>query len=369
VRLAGRYASYLTYPLGVSPRRLDSDDPAISRLFRKYAPPSNRQWLSESLFNGANFAYTASGRFTPVDFGSNGPDVMHWTSSLPIHARGRPNLYTIHDLVPLRLPFATLDNKRRFIKLSREICARADRVVAVSHHAKDDIVRFLGADADRVIVTHQSVVMPPEALDFTDGEVAREIEREFGLAWRGYFLFFGAIEPKKNLARVIEAYLAANIATPLVIVGGRAWLDVDVHRMMEIYAVTRRAAELRGERRPDRVRQYKYLPRSQLISLIRGARATLLPSLYEGFGLPVLESMLLGTPVLTSTAGSLPEIAGDAALMVDPYDSRAIRRAIQELDSDAALRDELGLRGLAQAARFSPSVYQKSLSELYKPFC
>ena len=108
------------------------------------------------------------------------------------------------------------------------------------------------------------------------------------------------------------------------------------------------------------------MPLATLVSLIRGAKATLFPSLYEGFGLPVLESMMLGTPVLTSNAGSLPEVAGDAALVVDPYDTQAIKRGIQALDSDADLRADLIARGRAQAALFSPKLYQDRLAGFYE---
>ena len=107
------------------------------------------------------------------------------------------------------------------------------------------------------------------------------------------------------------------------------------------------------------------MPFSLLISLIRGAKATLFPSLYEGFGLPVLESMALSTAVLTSTGGSLPEVAGDAAISVDPYDVQAMTRGLRALDADEALRDDLVRRGLTQAAKFSVEAYQGRLSAMY----
>jgi glycosyltransferase involved in cell wall biosynthesis len=102
-----------------------------------------------------------------------------------------------------------------------------------------------------------------------------------------------------------------------------------------------------------------------LISLIRGAKGLLFPSLYEGFGLPVLEAMTLSTAVLSSTAGALPEIAGEAALLVDPYDVQAITRGIRSLDTDASLRSELEVRGRTQAAKFSPEAYRARLTEAY----
>ena len=117
--------------------------------------------------------------------------------------------------------------------------------------------------------------------------------------------------------------------------------------------------------RKKRIKLYDYLPFSMLVSLIRGARATVFPSLYEGFGLPVLESMLLGTPVITSTAASLPEVAGDAAILVDPYDVAALAREIRRLGSDDDLAAELSARGPLQAAKFSPEVCQARLVDLY----
>jgi glycosyltransferase involved in cell wall biosynthesis len=343
----------------------------ITRQVERRAPPAHAVWASGNLFHGANRAYGAWGKFTPLEFDEAehpGPRIMHWTYAIPIRAKGRPNLYTIHDLVPIRLPFATLDNKRRHLSLCREICATADGVVTVSEHSKRDIVQLLGVDEKRITVTHQAVSLPEALTGRDETDVAREVEGMFGLPWREYFIFFGAIEPKKNLARVIEAYLGSGVTAPLVIIGGKAWLDDDQTQLM--YEDLVETSVLRDGllRRADRVRLYDYLPFSLLVSLIRGAKATLLPSLYEGFGLPVLESMLLGTPVLASTQGSLPEIAGEAALLVDPYDARAIRRGITALDRDADLRAELTRRGVAQAAKFSTQTYQARLAELYGPF-
>lgn len=360
----------LTSPFGRAARRVVESGAVIRRQVESNAPPCDGTWAVRDLFHGANRGYGALGKFTPIRFvGSNTdlPDVVHWTCALPIRAPGLRNLYTIHDLVPLRLPFATLDNKRRFLGLCREICATADRVVTVSEHSKQDLVRFLGIDEARVTVTYQSVQLPEDLLARADEDVAREIEGVFGLDWRNYFIFFGAIEPKKNLARVIEAYLASGVTAPLVIIGGNAWLDKNETQMLYEDLVEISALRDGLIRRADRIRLYDYLPFRLLTSLIRGARATLLPSLYEGFGLPVLESMLLRTPVLASTAGSLPEIAGDAAMLVDPYDTQAIRKAIVALDADADLRGELSQRGVRQAARFSPENYQARLAELYRP--
>jgi glycosyltransferase involved in cell wall biosynthesis len=341
----------------------------VTGQFADRAPASDGFWVCRNVFHDANHSYRTWRRFTQVRLGraSQRPDIAHWTCPLPLRASGAANVYTLHDMVPLRLPFATLDNKRRFWSLCRTICRKADRVATVSEHSKQDIVRLLGVEPSRVTVTYQAVELPEALTSRSDAEAARDVEGVFGLDWRGYFIFFGAIEPKKNLARVIEAYLAAKVTAPLLIIGGKSWLDDDETRLLYGDLVEINAVRDGLIRRADRIRRYDYLPFGLLVSLIRGARATLLPSLYEGFGLPVLESMLLGTPVLASTAGSLPEVAGDAALLVDPYDTHAIRKGIEALDDDADLRDELARRGIVQAARFSPEAYRQRLAELYQP--
>ena len=113
------------------------------------------------------------------------------------------------------------------------------------------------------------------------------------------------------------------------------------------------------------IRSLDYVDRSTLVTLIRGARALVFPSLYEGFGLPVLEAMMLGTPVITSAKGALEEVTGEAALLVDPYDVDDIARAIAAIVNDPDLRVELSRRGVAQAAKFSPAHYRQRVEALY----
>ena len=175
----------------------------------------------------------------------------------------------------------------------------------------------------------------------------------FDLAPQGYFLYFGAIEPKKNVGRLIEAYLASEVTTPLIIVGGRSWRSENELRLLG----TPGSQILSGA---ARIRKLDYLPRRMLDVLVAGARGVLFPSLYEGFGLPVVEALARGVPTMTSTAGSLPEVAGGAALLVDPYDIAAIAAAIRALDTDADLRATLSAAGPAQAARFSIEAFSDS---------
>lgn len=326
-------------------------------------PAADNFWVSDSLFELGNRAFKAYGTLTPVRFaerdGVTAPDVMHWTCPLPMHATGRTNIYTIHDLIPLRLPHTTLDDKKVFMDLCQQVAKRADHIAVVSETTRQDVIRILGVPEDRVTNTYQAVNLPAELTSRPQAEVEQELEGIFNLGWKGYFLHFGAIEPKKNMGRIVEAYLSSGSQTPLILIGGNGWLEKGETILLD-------QVKRDGGPSADRIRQYDYMPFGLLVSLIRGAKATLFPSLYEGFGLPVLESMALGTAVITSNGGSLPEVAGDAATIVDPYDVRALAQAIQAIDADEAMRIAYEDKGRVQAGRFTPERYQDALSSLYR---
>jgi glycosyltransferase involved in cell wall biosynthesis len=242
---------------------------------------------------------------------------------------------------------------------------RADHIVTVSEASRRDIIDLLGCPEDKVTNTYQSVDIPSRFKDKPDEVIRREVEGAFALPYKNYFLFFGSIEPKKNIGRLIEAHLSSRIEAPLVILGAQAWKSQQELRLIN-RASTPNAAPIENTFvTRDRIRRFDYAPFPLLVSLIRGARAVVFPSLYEGFGLPVLEAMLLGTPVITSTTGSTPEVAGDAALMVDPYNTPDLTDAIIEIDRNEALRADLTARGLKQAEIYSPARYRERLSALY----
>lgn len=325
------------------------------------APEQRRQmashdhlWNLPDIYERAQRRYTGWRNFQSVRVPAP-VDVAHWTYPLPLRAPGALNLYTLHDLVPLRLPYTTLDRKRRYLRLVRKIVACADHVVTVSECSRRDLINLLDVPADKVTNTYQAVSLPPTLLAKPPSLVAQELAGTYRLETGKYFLFVGAIEPKKNVGRLIQAYLASGSPLPLVLAGPRAWKSDEELRLL-----------LADERRlRNRIRVLDYVPQSLLVSLMRGARALLFPSIYEGFGLPVLEAMLLGTPVLSATTGSIPEVAGDAALLVDPYDVPAMAEAIRALDSNAELRATLVERGLRRAREFSPERYRQRLEDLY----
>lgn len=353
-----RYRRTLTSGLGRKARRLNMSRDVIWPGGPTARPQATTCWAAQDLFYYSLRAFKRREVVTPVAFDGAPPTAMQWTAPLPLYARGTANLYTLHDLIPLRLPHTTLDDKKAYLSLCRTIARKADHIVVVSETTRRDVVRLLDVDEARVTNTYQAVDIPTELLERPETDVINEVQEGLNLDWGGYFLFFGAIEPKKNLGRLIEAYLGSGVRTPLVIVGGRAWLSEQEMGLLE-------EARRDGSPMARQIRQYDFLPFRMLVSLIRGSKATVFPSLYEGFGLPVLEAMLLGSPVLTSTGGSLPEVAGDAALSVDPYDPAAITRGLRALEADADLRADLAARGRIQAAKFSPDAYQARLAELY----
>jgi glycosyltransferase involved in cell wall biosynthesis len=215
----------LVPPLHPMAREVEMSGEVITTEMKPRFPPAERVWAYRDVFHTANRAYQSYRRFTPVRLGpERKTDVMHWTCLLPLREPRLPNVYTLHDLIPLRLPYTTFDDKRAYYELCKTVAAKADRIVTVSEHSRRDIVQLLGVAEDRVINTYQSVELPPRLLARTDDEVAAELDGLFRLTPGGYFLFIAPVDAKKNPKRVIEAYASSLVKAPLVIVG-RGWLD------------------------------------------------------------------------------------------------------------------------------------------------
>ncbi|MGE0736759.1 MAG: glycosyltransferase family 4 protein [Alphaproteobacteria bacterium] len=352
-------------PVGSTAREVPVTGDVIATPFRSRLPHFDRIWNVPELFTLGRNGFRAWGKPLTVTVPSR-PSIAHWTYPLPLKVAGAKNIYTLHDLIPLRLPYTTLDNKSYYLRLMKSLVRDADHIVTVSENSKRDIVNLLGASPDKITNTFQAVEIPAALATRPIDAVTREIKGIFGLEYGAYFLYFGALEPKKNVGRLIEAYLAAGIDTPLVIVAAEGWKSDQELRLLneDHIRYERSIGDLTLVRR--KVMRFEYAPFPVLVSLIRGAKAVLFPSLYEGFGLPVLEAMQLETPVLTSDQGSLPEVAGDAALIVDPYNVRKMAEGIRELDGNGELRGNLRARGLKQVENFTTERYKARLQEMYR---
>ena len=354
-KAAGAVSKAIRSPLIQRPLKLEQSGMIETASFADRLPRCSAMYNGEDLFNRANIGFALGRGFSRIEMPSP-IDLAHWTYPIPAKVKGAKNIYTLHDLVPLKLPFTTLDNKRQYLKLVKQIARHADHIVTVSECSKNDIMELLGVGEDRITNTYQTAHIPPQALAYDETELARIIEKGVGVPFRGYYLFWGSIEPKKNIHRLIEGYLASGVDAPLVIVGAQAWKSEEELRL---------ASNL-GVAEQSKIIQLSYAPRDLLTHLIRGARAALFPSLYEGFGLPALEAMVLGTPVISSNTASLPEVIGDAGLCVNPYVSKEIADAIAQMDGDEAMRRELSGKGRLQAEQFSSARYQERLVQLYE---
>jgi glycosyltransferase involved in cell wall biosynthesis len=323
-----------------------------SRGFAHRMPAYDRILNVPALFRHAACHFRRTNRFLTIKV-ENTPAIMHWTSPLPIRLEGAQNIYTIHDLTPLRLPYATPEDKSVHFRLIAELAKSADMLCTVSEASRRDILAYHPGAEQKVFNTYQSFKPNARLLARSEADIVAELEGLFELTPDGYFLFLGALEPTKNIGRMIEAFLATPTSRPLVIVGEMAWKSESELRFLK------RAQE------SGRVRHLEYLPETTLTGLVRCARAVLFPSLSEGFGLPVLEALSLGTPVLTSREGALPEVAGEAAIFVDAYDTSMIAAGIAHLDVDDATCSGLRALGPVQAAQFSVPAYQERLGEMY----
>lgn len=364
LQLTRRVQGLFRGPFGEFAAQVPITGTVIRNTFNDRLPHFDELWNAQDLFKQSTAHFRFYGNRLKARVGRR-PQLMHWTYPLALRVPGATNIYTMHDLVPLRLPYTTLDNKRRYWRLNRMLARKADHIVTVSEASKRDIVNLLGCPEEQVTNTYQAVDIPAKFRDLPIEAAQAEVQGSFGLEPGNYWLFFGAIEPKKNVGRMIQAYLASGVDAPLVIVGKKAWSSEQELRLLFDDHLRSLVLEDNTLRTRRKIMLLDYAPFRLLVSLIRNARAVLFPSLYEGFGLPALESMLLGTPVITSNTSSLPEVVGDAAITVDPYDIGQLVQAIQAVDRDPELRAALAWAGPQRAALFSPERYAARLARLY----
>jgi glycosyltransferase involved in cell wall biosynthesis len=257
----------------------------------------------------------------------------------------RRPVITVHDLTFLLYPqFLTPGSRHYYNKQIAWAVRHAVAISADSAATRADLIRLLGVPPEKITVIH--VGLDPAFAPATADQSAADAQRlaELGLA-PGYVLFVGTFEPRKNVAGLLQAYACLRQrrphCPPLVLAGRSGWLfDETLRRIQALKLETA-------------VRRLEEAPESHLPALYRGAEVLVLPSHYEGFGFPVLEAMGCGTPAIIADRASLPEIAGDAALKVDPDDHEALAVALGQVLDDSALRADLVRRGLDRARAFT----------------
>lgn len=341
--LIGAVARAGRRPLLLGDGGADHQRSRFAKLVAAAKPMARRLELVPDGFRGRDIFREAQVHFDlfrePITLAAPGlPGLMHWTYPLPLRIAGWRNLYTVHDLIPLDPSLASPVDGPRLERLLRRLARDADRLVAVSETVRAAIVAQLNWTPERVALCPQGV----------DVEKVARGSLPLGLVPGRYFLFVGALEHRKNLARLISAYRASGVGTPLVIAGPDGGASAAVEAATS-----------------ESVLRLPYQQRADTLRLIADARALLFPSLAEGFGLPIAEAMALGTPVLTSSGGATEEVAGGAALLVDPRDANAIARGIARLDADPTLRLNLSTAGTGRARAFAIDDYGERLLRLY----
>lgn len=283
-------------------------------------------------------------------------DVLHVQYTAPPFCRV-PVVATIHDLAFEHMP-ETFTRRGSFqLKLTvRRTAQRAMRIATVSEFSRQDLLRTYQLPPEKVAVTYNGVESHFTTLAAPNE--TEDVRQRFSIS-RDYLLAVGSLQPRKNLVRLIRAYAKLrteneNFRPQLVIVGRKLWLADEIF------------AEVRKQRWADDVILTGYVSDEDLPKLYRQATAFVYPSLFEGFGLPPVEAMACGTPVVTSNVSSLPEVTGEAALLIDPLDQSAIESALLQITGNQVLRARLRSQGTEQAKKFTWQATAEKTLQLYR---
>lgn len=271
-----------------------------------------------------------------------------------------PAIVTVHDLGFAYYPDAHRLFDRWYLDWStRRHCRVARHIIADSSATKDDLINFYGADPERITVVYLG--RDESLVPITDPEIITQTKARYNIDG-DYLLYLGTLHPRKNLVRLIDAFHMAlqamqNDSLKLVIAGKKGWLYDKIFARVQTLGLN------------ERVIFPGYVIDEAKPALLSGALAYVFPSLYEGFGLPILEAMACGTPVLTSNVSSLPEVAGQAALLVNPHDPAEIAKGLTELITNPDLRCQLIEQGFRQIQKFSWAKAAEQVLEIVKQNC
>lgn len=282
-------------------------------------------------------------------------DVMHSPDFIPPAFGSRRRLITVHDLNFLHYPqYLTAESRRYYAGQIEWAVTVADHIVADSEHTRLDLIRRLDVPPDKVTTVYLAAnpvyerPVAPEAVE--------ETLRRYDLA-PGFVLFVGTLEPRKNVPTLLQAYSVLRreraLDVPLVLVGGKGWLYDDIFQTIEVLALG------------DAVRHLQGVPDEDLACLYRAAGVLALPSYYEGFGLPPLEAMHCGCPVVASKRASLPEVVGEAGILLEPDDVGAWVDGLATAVLDSEQRADMISAGREQARRFTWEKTAAATRQLY----
>lgn len=291
----------------------------------------------------------------PLEIAAADLDVLHSPDFIPPFRRNCRSVITIHDLNFLLYPqFLTPESARYYGQIDQAVRS-CDHIIAVSESTKRDLIRLTGAEESKITVVYEAA--HPIYRPLENRELCQQVRSKFGLEG-DFVLFVSTIEPRKNVPTLLVAYkqLRDNYRAEarLVLVGEMGWLCDEVVSLVD-------KLDLRGS-----VRFLGRVSLEDLLALYNAARALVHPAFYEGFGLTPLEAMACGTPVIVSNTSSLPEVVGDAGLLVEPTDVDGLAVAMWRILSDDALRQRLSQKGLKRARSFSWRKAAEKTLEIYR---
>lgn len=289
----------------------------------------------------------------PYQSQKRGIDILHMPANIcPIYSHC-PIVVTIFDITSLVKPQDFPPWHRNYARCIIPLSAKkASVILTISQHSKNDIVKRLNVGSEKIIVTYCGV---SEEFKPQYADEIEEVKKKYNI--NPFILSVGSLEPRKNIVRLLEAYSilrSRGFALPLVHVGPRGWLCDEIDLCIKELGLT------------ECVKFLGHVPLRDLVKLYNAATVFVYPSLYEGFGLPVIEAMACGCPVITSNTSSLPEVAGDAGILIDPLDIKQIADAIGRVSTDRALRQQMTHAGIERARLFSWEGCAKKTLEGYE---
>ncbi len=290
-----------------------------------------------------------------VEFVTGRVDIFHSPDFVLPPVRRAKTLVTVHDLSFIRYPQCADANLRAYLnKVVPRSVHRADMVLADSQSTKDDLVELLGVEPARIEVVYPGVEKRFHPIE--DHALLEKVRKRYNLPPR-FILGLGTLQPRKNFTRLVQAYSSLITHYPflqLVIAGGKGWLYEEIFATVEQLSLE------------EKVIFPGFVADGDLPALYNLADLFVFPSLYEGFGLPPLEALACGTPVITSDASSLPEVVGEAGLMVEATDVEALAEAMKRVLEDDALRERMIAKGMKQARKFTWEQAAAKLLSLYE---
>ena len=333
----------------------EKDTEILTRLIK-----NKNKDISINCSNCKNSVYKIISTFLPIPYSAffkDQVDITHFFNYyLPPGVRGK-KIVTIHDMAYKRFPETVRLKTRKMLNLSlKKSINRADLIITVSEFSKQEILSFFPECEGKIEIVYNGVdfaIFKP----ISDNTLKEAVKKKYKINGE-FLLYLGTIEPRKNIERLLEAYSRFNSelkdSPKLVLAGGKGWLDSGIFNAIDKLNLK------------DNVILTGYVSDDDVPILMNAAKAFLFPSIYEGFGMPVLEAMACGVPVLTSNVSSLPEVVENAAVLVNPFSVESILLGINKITSDEKLRSEIIEKGKERARLFTWEIVTKKLYKIYE---